>query len=86
MCDAYPAKQFLSTCNVRRFYMLAYVSRWGADRQPLPVQDGGRGVGHPGSISHRLGWEGLTVPKVGRVVLPGPDVEKKTQSRRRRPY
>ena len=48
--------------------------RWGADRQPLPVQDGGQGVGHPGSISHRLGWEGLTVPKVGRAVLPGPEV------------
>ena len=29
--------------------------RRGQTNQPPPVQDGGRGVGHPGSISHLLG-------------------------------
>ena len=59
------------SCVSARCYVVYLLSRWGADRQPLPVQDGVRGVGHPGSISHRLWWEGLTVPKVGRAVAQG---------------
>ena len=30
---------------------------------PSLCKTAARGVGHPGSISHRLGWERLTVPK-----------------------
>ena len=43
--------------------MVNDVSRWGSDRQPPPVQDGGRGVGHPGSISHRPLVGGADRPK-----------------------
>ena len=39
------------------------LGRWGSDRQPPPVQDGGRGVGHPGSISHRPLVGGADRPK-----------------------
>ena len=39
------------------------LGRWGSDGQPPPVQDGGRGVGHPGSISHRPLVGGADRPK-----------------------
>ena len=52
---------FLARCD-----MVDMLGRWGSDRHPPCVQDGGRGVGHPGSISRRLWWEGLTVKVGGR--------------------